>query len=82
MRNLLDRLLAAGFEPVNLKARKVQKGSNVVNLAGYFGTVKTINKSAGIYGIRYDIDFYGEPLSCFSADEFEKFFLVDRRKKV
>ena len=78
----VDRLLAAGFEPVNLKARKVQKGSDVVNLSGYFGTVKTINKSTGTYGIRFDVDHYGDPLSFFTADEFEKFFLVDRRKKV
>jgi len=87
--SLTARLLADGFVPVNLKAGNVQVGDAVVNGNGTFGTVKIIKDkiskfgvSIRIYGIQFDEDDEMYPLTFFTANNFEEFFLVDKRKKV
>ena len=84
--SLTARLLADGFVPVDLKAGNVKQGDAVVNLNDKFGTVKIIKDkiskfgvSIRIYGIQFDEDY---PLTFFTANNFEEFFLVDKRKKV
>jgi len=87
--SLTARLLADGFVPVNLKAGNVQVGDAVVNGNGTFGTVKIIKDkiskfgvSIRIYGVQFDADYQDDPLTFFTANNFEEFFLVDKRKKV
>ena len=87
--SLTARLLADGFVPVNLKAGNVKQGDAVVNLNDMFGTVKIIKDkiskfgvSIRIYGIQFDEDYHDDPLTFFTANNFEEFFLVDKRKKV
>ena len=76
--SLTARLLADGWEAVNLKTGNVKPGDNIVNRKDLFGTLIKITKK-GNYVVRYDIDYDGEPASKYAADEFERFFLVDRR---
>jgi hypothetical protein len=85
----IEKMLNEGFEPVNLKAGNVQVGSAVVNRNVMFGTVKIIKDkiskfgvSIRIYGVRFDEDYQDDPLTFFTANNFEEFFLVDKRKKV
>ena len=78
--SLTARLLAAGFEAVNLKKGNVKPGDNIVNRNDLFGTLLEITK-AGNYVVQFDIDWdrpEDRPTK-FTADEFERFFLVDRR---
>ena len=78
--SLTARLLAAGFEAVDLKKRNVKPGDNIVNRNDLFGTLLEITKT-GDYVVRFDID-WDRPEDAptrFTADEFERFFLVDRR---
>ena len=85
----IEKMLNEGFEPVNLKAGNIQVGSAVVNRNVMFGTVKIIKDkiskfgvSIRIYGIQFDEDYQDDPLTFFTANNFEEFFLVDKRKKV
>ena len=87
--SLTARLLADGFVPVDLKAGNVKQGDAVVNRNDMFGTVKIIKDkiskfgvSIRIYGIQFDEDYQDDPLTFFTANNFEEFFLVDKRKKV
>ena len=80
MTNETKRLLEAGFVPVDLKAGNVQLGDNIANANMCFGTLEKITKK-GNYMVRFDMDYYDEPLTKFSPEEFERFFLVDKRKK-
>ena len=78
--SLTTRLLAAGFETVDLKKGNVKPGDNIVNRNDMFGTLIKITKK-GNYVVRFDIDWdrpEDKPTK-FTADEFERFFLVDRR---
>jgi len=78
--SLTARLLAAGFEAVNLKKGNVKPGDNIVNRNDVFGTLIKITKK-GNYVVQFDID-WDRPEDAptkFTAAEFEKFFLVDRR---
>ena len=75
-------MLNEGFEPVNLKAGNVKVGSDIVGRNVMFGTLKTISKKTGKYGVRFDADYYDDPLTFFTPENFESFFLVDTRKKV
>lgn len=78
--SLTARLLAAGFEAVNLKKGNVKPGDNIVNRNDLFGTLLEITKT-GDYVVQFDID-WDRPEDAptrFTADEFESFFLVDRR---
>ena len=78
--SLTERLLAAGFEAVDLKKGNVKPGDNIVNRNDMFGTLIKITKK-GNYVVRFDIDWdrpEDKPTK-FTADEFERFFLVDRR---
>ena len=75
-----QELIEVGFVPVNLKASNVKVGDNIVNNNGFFGTLIKITKK-GNYKVRFDMDFDGEPLTKFSPERFESFFLVDKRKK-
>jgi hypothetical protein len=84
--SLIARLLEDGFVPVDLKAGNVQVGSAVVNRNVMFGTVKIIKDkiskfgvSIRIYGVRFDEDYHDDPLTFFTANNFEEFFLVDKR---
>ena len=78
--SLTARLLAAGFEVVNLKKGNVKPGDNIVNRNDLFGTLLEITNT-GDYVVQFDID-WDRPEDAptrFTADEFESFFLVDRR---
>lgn len=78
--SLTARLLAAGFEAVNLKKGNVKPGDNIVNRNDLFGTLLEITKT-GDYVVQFDID-WDRPEDAptrFTADEIESFFLVDRR---
>ena len=78
--SLTARLLAAGFEAVDLKKGNVKPGDNIVNRNDVFGTLIKITKK-GNYVVQFDIDWdrpEDKPTK-FTADEFERFFLVDRR---
>ena len=78
--SLTARLLAAGFEAVDLKKGNVKPGDNIVNRNDMFGTLLEITKT-GDYVVQFDID-WDRPEDAptrFTADEFESFFLVDRR---
>jgi hypothetical protein len=74
---IVDKLLDAGFQPVNLKAGNVKVGDNIVNRSGIFGTLQEIDGSR--YAVHFDMDYADEPATIFTADEFESFFLVDAR---
>ena len=76
--NLTARLLEAGFESVNLKTGNVKPGDAVVNRNDMFGTLLKITKK-GNYVVRFDIDYDDDPPTKFSAAEFERLFLVDKR---
>lgn len=73
-----ERLIEGGFVPVDLKAGNVQVGDNIANANMCFGTLKNITKK-GNYMVRFDMDYYGEPAMKFTPEEFERFFLVDKR---
>jgi len=75
-----ERLLKAGFVPVDLKAGNVNVGDNISNHGMCFVTLKKITKK-GNYKVRFDMDYYGEPLTKFTPEDFERIFLVDKRKK-
>ena len=53
--SLTARLLAAGFEAVNLKAGNVKPGDNIVNRNDLFGTLLEITKQ-GDYVVQFDIE--------------------------
>jgi hypothetical protein len=78
--SLTTRLLEAGFETVDLKKGNVKPGDNIVNRNDMFGTLIKITKK-GNYVVRFDIDWdrpEDKPTK-FTAVEFERLFLVDRR---
>ena len=77
--SLTARLLEAGFETVDLKKGNVKPGDNIVNRNDMFGTLIKITKK-GNYVVRFDIDWdrpEDRPTK-FTADEFERLFLVYR----
>jgi hypothetical protein len=76
--SLIARLIEDGFVPVNLKAGNVKPGDEVVNRNDMFGTLLKITKK-GNYIVRYEIDYADEPASKYTAKEFERFFLVNKR---
>jgi hypothetical protein len=76
--SLTARLLEDGFVPVDLKAGNVKPGDEVVNRNDLFGTLLKITKK-GNYVVRFEIDYADEPATKFSAQEFESFFLVNKR---
>jgi hypothetical protein len=76
--SLTARLLEDGFVPVDLATGNVKPGDEVVNRNDMFGTLLKITKK-GNYVVRFDIDYDDEPPTKFSAAEFERFFLVDKR---
>jgi hypothetical protein len=78
--SLTARLLAGGWEAVDLKKGNVKVGDNIVNRNDLFGTLIKITKK-GKYVVQFDIDWdrpEDRPTK-FTADEFESFFLVDKR---
>ena len=78
--SLTARLLESGYVPVILCIGNVKPGDEIVNLNDMFGTLLKITKK-GNYVVRFDIDWdrpEDKPTK-FTADEFERFFLVDRR---
>jgi hypothetical protein len=70
-------LLEGGFTPVDLKAGNVKVGDNIVNHGMMFACLKKITKK-GNYKVRFDMDCYGEPLTKFTPEEFERIFLVNK----
>ena len=78
---LREQLIENGFVPVDLKAGNVKVGDSIANNNMLFGVLVKITKK-GNYKVRYDIDFDGEPLTKFNPETFERFFLVDKRKKL
>jgi len=78
--SLIARLIDGGWETVDLKRRNVKPGDNIVNRHGVFGTLIKITKKDK-YVVQFDIDWdrpEDKPVK-FAADEFESFFLVDKR---
>ena len=78
--SLTARLLAGGWEAVNLQSRNVKVRDNIVNRNDLFGTLIKITKK-GKYIVQFDID-WDRPEDAptkFTAAEFESFFLVDKR---
>lgn len=73
-----ERLIQGGFVPVDLKAGNVQIGDNIANSNMCFGELVNITKK-GNYMVRFDMDYYDEKPTRFTAQEFESFFLVDKR---
>ena len=80
MNNIDERLIKSGFIPVDLKAGNVKIGDQIVNHGMMFGTLMKITKK-GNYKVRFDIDYYGEPMTKFSPEKFERVFLVKKSKK-
>ena len=78
----IKRMLAEGYEPVSIKTRNVKIGDAIASRNVMFGTLKTISKKTGEYGVRFDEDYRDDELTYFTPSEFEEFFLVDTRKKV
>ena len=78
--SLTARLLASGFEVVNLKKGNVKPGANIVNRNDLFGTLLEITET-GEYVVQFDIDWDRpeDTPTKFTAKEFEEFFLVDAR---
>ena len=76
--SLTARLLAGSWEAVNLAAGNVKPGDEVVNRNDMFGTLLKITKK-GNYKVRYAIDYDGDLASKYTATEFERFFLVNKR---
>jgi hypothetical protein len=78
--SLTARLLNGGWEAVNLKKGNVKVGDNIVNRNDLFGTLIKITKK-GKYVVQFDIDWDRpeDRATKFTADEFESFFLVDKR---
>jgi hypothetical protein len=78
--SLIARLIDGGWETVDLKRRNVKPGDNIVNRNGVFGTLIKITKKDK-YVVQFDIDWdraEDKPVK-YTADEFESFFLVDKR---
>ena len=78
--SLTARLIDGGWETVDLKRRNVKPGDNIVNRNGVFGTLIKITKKDK-YVVQFDIDWdraEDKPVK-YTADEFESFFLVDKR---
>lgn len=75
--DLNAKLIDAGYVPVDLKAGNVKVGDNIVNHGMMFACLKKITKK-GNYKVRFDMDYYGEPLTKFTPAEFEKIFLVNK----
>ena len=76
----MQTLRNAGFVPVDLKAGNVKVGDNIATTGMMFARLQKITKK-GNYMVRFDIDYYGEPLTKFKPVDFERIFLVDKRKK-
>jgi hypothetical protein len=76
--SLTARLLAGSWEAVNLAAGNVKPGDEVVNRNDMFGTLLKITKK-GNYVVRYDIDYADDKPTKYTAQEFERFFLVNKR---
>jgi hypothetical protein len=70
-------LLEGGFTPVDLKAGNVKVGDRISNHGMMFACLKKITKK-GNYMVRFDMDYYGEPLTKFTPGEFERIFLVNK----
>jgi len=78
--SLIARLIDGGWETVDLKRRNVKPGDNIVNRNGVFGTLIKITKKDK-YVVQFDIDWdrdEDKPVK-YTADEFERFFLVNKR---
>jgi hypothetical protein len=75
--NLNAKLIDAGYVPVDLKAGNVKVGDMISNHGMMFACLKKITKK-GNYKVRFDMDYYGEPLSKFTPEEFERIFLVNK----
>ena len=75
-----ERLINGGFVPVDLKAGNVKVGDRIANNNMCFGELIKITKK-GNYVVQFDMDYAGDPPMKFDAEKFERFFLVDKRKK-
>ena len=75
-----ERLIEGGYVPVDLKAGNVKVGDSIANNNMCFGVLVKITKK-GNYKVQFDGDFPGEPPMKFTAERFESFFLVYKRKK-
>jgi hypothetical protein len=72
-----ERLIEGGYIPVDLKAGNVKVGDSIANANMVFGELVKITKK-GNYKVQFDMDRPGEKPIKFSAEEFERFFLVKK----
>jgi hypothetical protein len=77
--NHRERLITAGYVPVDLKASNVKVGDTVANNNMIFGTLIKITRK-GNYVVRFDIDYGDEKPIKFRPKAFERFFLVNKVK--
>ena len=75
-----ERLIQGGFVPVDLKAGNVKIGDSIANNNMLFGELVNITKK-GNFMVQFDMDYADERPTRFDAETFERFFLVDKRKK-
>lgn len=76
MTALVEQLLQSGdYQAVKLSENNTPIGSNLLKRNGLFATLSTITPK-GKYGVRFDVDYYGEPKTYFSPEAFESNFLV------
>jgi hypothetical protein len=72
-----ERLIEGGYIPVDLKAGNVKVGDSIANSNMAFGELVKITKK-GNYKVQFDMDRPGEKPIKFTAEEFERFFLVKK----
>jgi hypothetical protein len=75
-----ERLIKGGYVPVDLKAGNVKVGDSIANNNMCFGVLVKITKK-GNYKVQFDMDYPGDKPIKFDAEKFERFFLVNKRKK-
>ena len=73
-----ETLIKDGWVPVDLKAGNVNVGDSIANSNMFFARLKNITKK-GNYMVRFDMDYYGEPMTRFTPEQFERIFLVKKK---
>ena len=73
----LEKLIADGWVPVDLKAGNVKVGDTISTYNMLFGKLVNITKK-GNYMIRLDIDYVDERPYRLTAKRFESFYLVKK----
>jgi hypothetical protein len=75
--NFRERLITAGYVPVDLTSGNVKVGDSIANNNMIFGTLIKITRK-GNYVVRFDIDYGDEKPIKFKPEKFDRFFLVNK----